>query len=232
MAKAKQASTKIKKKRWFKVFAPKIFGEAVLGESYVTDQQMLMDKCMTANLMSITGDMKKQNTNISFKVSGTRPEGATTDVVAYDLVPASIKRLVKRGNKAINESFLVKTKDEVTVRIKPMVFTRSKSKSSISNTIRKTIRASLTKKVASLLYYNLVNDLISHKIQRSLRDDLNKIYPIRTSEIRAMKKVSGEAKKEAEKPAPKKEAPKPAEKKAAPKKEEKPAPKKAEEKSA
>lgn len=199
MAKAKQTSAKIKKKRWFKVFAPSIFGEALLGESYVVDQQTLLDKCMTVNLMSITGDMKKQNTNISFKITGIRPEGASTEVIAYELVPASIKRMVKRGNKAIHESFLVKTKDNVTVRLKPIIFTRSKSKGSISTMIRKIIRSSLTKKVSALGYYSLVNELVSHKIQRALKDDLNKIYPIRTSEIRAMKKIDGEALKEAEK---------------------------------
>lgn len=196
MAKAKQAAIKIKKKRWFRIFAPKLFNERILGESLVTDQNLLLNKYLTINLMALTGDMKKQSTDLTFRVSGLRPDGAFTEVVSFEVAPSAVRRLVKRGNKAIEDSFPVKTKDDVVVRIKPLVFTRTKSRGSVSTVIRKTMKAFLVKRISSSGYYNLVMDLIDHKVQKLMRDELAKIYPIRTSEIRVMKKVEGEIKGE------------------------------------
>jgi len=196
MAKAKQAAIKIKKKRWFKIFAPKLFNEKLLGESFVTDQNLLLNKYVTVNLMGLTGDIKKQGIDMTFRVSALRPEGATTEIISFELVPSAVRRLVKRGNKAIEDSFTVKTKDDVIVRIKPLVFTRTKSKGSTATQIRKTMKTLLIRRIQTIGYYNLIMDLVGYAIQRPLRDELNRIYPIRTCEIRIMKKISGEIKGE------------------------------------
>lgn len=196
MAKVKQAVAKIKKKHWFKIIAPKLFNERVLGESLVTDQNLLLNKYITINLMALTNDMKKQGIDITFRASTLRPDGAGTEIISFELVPSSVRRLVKRGNKAIEDSFTIKTKDDIVVRVKPLVFTRTKSKGSTQTQIRKAVKVFLIKEISSLGYYNAIMDLISYKTQRMLRDELNKIYPIRTCEVRFMKKISGDIKGE------------------------------------
>ena len=41
MAKVKKKILRAKKKFWFQVVAPKMFGEQVIGESYVNDAQLM-----------------------------------------------------------------------------------------------------------------------------------------------------------------------------------------------
>ena len=60
-------STKIKKKNWYQIVAPKIFNGAMLGETIVYDQNAMVGKTVTQNLMNLTNDSKRQNVNIKFE---------------------------------------------------------------------------------------------------------------------------------------------------------------------
>ena len=58
MAKAtKTAKTKIIKKRWIAIKAPKIFNSQVIGETYVADMQTVMGKTISSK-SDISGDLQ------------------------------------------------------------------------------------------------------------------------------------------------------------------------------
>ena len=61
MAKVKKKVLKAKKKFWFQLVAPKMFGGQVIGESYVNDPQSLKGRSVTVNLRVLTDDIKNQN---------------------------------------------------------------------------------------------------------------------------------------------------------------------------
>lgn len=210
MGKKRESKTKIKKKTWFKILAPKIFNGQVIGKTLLESAELMMGKPTTVSLMNMTGDMKKQGTVVKFKVVSVKPEGGLTEIVGYEILPATVKRFVKRQGKALSDSFECTTKDGVKIRIKPFVFTRNKAKGSAATQLRKTIKAVIMKKVKETRYDVLTSEIIFFKMQRKFKEDLNKIFPIRIADIRAFKKISGEA-KPVEEEKPKEEAPKAAE---------------------
>ena len=180
---AEQVS-KIKKKLWYPIVAPKMFENAVLGETIVYDPNAMIGKTLTASLMNLIHDVKRQNVNIHFKVVGVEDGKATTSIVGYQIVSSSVKRLVRRNSEKINLSFACDTSDNVMMRVKPIVITRSAVKGSVQAKLRHNIVNFLVKSIKKLTYEEFMQSIISHKLQESMREILNKIYPVKTCEIR------------------------------------------------
>ncbi len=191
------AKAKIMKKEWYPIVAPKIFGNAVLGETYVYEPEQMVGKGITRNLMGLTNDVKRQNINVSFKINNVQNGKAFADVISYYMAQSSIKRLVRKGVQKIDMSFSCKTSDNKDLRVKPLLITRALTTGSVATKIRKTAQDFLVKYITSITYDNLVNDLVNHKLQMALKSESNKIYPLRVCEIRSMEVVDLEKKAEA-----------------------------------
>ena len=181
-----EKSTKIKKKKWYSIIAPKIFRNVVLGETYLTEPNLALNKTITQNLMNLTYDVKRQNSNIKFLIDKVEGDKAYTKIIGYHMIPTSVRRLTRRRSEKIEQSLVCSTSDNKRVRIKPLIFARRLIKGSISAKLAKTIIEYLTKTISKVTYDNLINDLITHKLQNSLRERLKSIYPLRAVEIKSM----------------------------------------------
>lgn len=186
--------TKVARKEWYPILAPKMFQNAVLGETYVYEPQQIMGKGMVSNLMNLTNDVKRQNINIMFRVSSVQNGKAFADVIGYHMLQSSIKRMVRRNIDRIDMSFSCVTSDNKNLRLKPLLITRSATKGSVLAKMRRIAQDFLVKYVNSMTYDNFVNDIVSHKVQASLKSELNKTYPLRVCEIRCMEIVDMERK--------------------------------------
>jgi len=188
---------KIAKKEWYPILAPKIFQNAVLGETPVYDPQNMIGKGLTTNLMNLTRDIKRQNVNVNFRIVDVQNGKAFTDIIGYYMAPSSVKRLIRKNISKISMSFSCKTSDNKTLQVKPLLITRAATIGSVATKMRRNSQDFLIKYIASITYDNLINDMVNHKMQSSLKREMNKIYPLRVCEIRSMEIVDLEKKKEA-----------------------------------
>ena len=92
--------------------------------------------------------------------------------------------MVRRNNVKIDMSFTIKTADNMNVRIKPLLLTKSDTVNSIATKIRRITQDMITKNAAKSQFDELMSDLVTHKLQSALRDLIKKVYPLRTCEIR------------------------------------------------
>lgn len=191
----KQRSSKLRKKKWVNVLAPKMFGEQPLGESYVYETESLVGRFINFNLMTLTNDFKKQNIYIKFQIKSLQGSNAVTEIVGYRLIPSAIKRMIRRDSKKIEESFIAETQDKVKVQIKSIIITRMKVKSSVSKAIRAELKESVARYLKKTNFERLVSEIISNKLQSTINSRLSKLYPLRFT-ITSVKKLSGEAVKE------------------------------------
>ncbi|MEK6867254.1 MAG: hypothetical protein AABX98_00385 [Nanoarchaeota archaeon] len=182
----KKALLSKKKKSWFQILAPDIFGKAVIGETIIEDSKQLMGKCIELSLMSLTGDMKKQNVSVTFRVDKVLEGKGHTQLISYDLSPASIKRLVRRGRMRVDASFVCQTKDGVKIRVKPFLLTAHETNKSILSSLRKYASAFIATYVSLYDYDVIFKDIVSGKLQAGVRQAVHTIYPIRSSEIRIL----------------------------------------------
>ncbi|HLC50484.1 MAG TPA: hypothetical protein VJI97_03585 [Candidatus Nanoarchaeia archaeon] len=181
-----QQVAKIKKKQWFSIVAPKQFENSVIGETLVYDPQAMIGKTLSHSLMNLTGDVKKQNISIHFKVTEIEGDKAKTSIVGYELAASSLKRFVRRNSEKIILSFVCETADKVYLRIKPLIITRGDVKGSVAARLRHMLTQYVVRTVNKLKYDELINDMITHKFQSAIREGLHKIYPIKICEVRFM----------------------------------------------
>ena len=175
---------KLKKKQWYQIVAPKQFENAVIGETMVAEPQAMLGKRLSHSLMNLTNDVKRQNVNIHFKVVEIEGDKGKTSIIGYQIIPSSVKRFVRRNSEKMDLSFTCETADNVFLRVKPLVITKADVKGSIAAKMRNSIVQFLIKAIKKMTYDEFLNELISHKLQSQIRENFNKVYPLKVCEIR------------------------------------------------
>ena len=119
--KAAKALAKSIKKRWCNIVSPEMFRDFVIGETFVAEPSSIVGKTLSINLMTLTNDIKKQNINLKFLVNKIQNDTGIANVIGYELVPSSVRRLVRRGKERIDPSFVCHTSDIIMVRVMPLM---------------------------------------------------------------------------------------------------------------
>ena len=151
MAKPTQ-STRKRKKIWYQIVAPNIMNNEPLGETNVYDKEQIPGKTLRLNLSTITNNMKRQNLDVTFKVTTVVENKAITTITGTALTSSFLKRLVRRGRDKIDDSFTVKTKDQKVIRIKPFITTMNRTSKSVNSKIRLEARKLLAAQVKNKGY--------------------------------------------------------------------------------
>ncbi len=203
----KKVSVKKRKKNWYEIVSPDVLDNRFIGESLVYEAKELMGKTIKVNLSTLLNDMKKQGIDAGFKVISIKDNKAITDITGIYQTNSSLKRLVRRGRDKVEDSFLARTKNNKTVRIKPIIITNSKTTKSAITTIRLEAKKLLLRKAKSTNHDAFFKELIHQRIQKELKDILSKIYPLRFVDIRQAYLEDPKLKKveEVQEEAPKKE---------------------------
>ena len=165
-----------------------------------TDIRMLEGRTIKLSLSKITRNIKDQNKKITLKVNKYSESTAQTFVKKIQIPDASIKRFVRKGTTKIADSFLALTKDQKTIRIKPVVITRNKITGKQKKFLRKKVRISIKKMVSEYTYDDLIQAIVFQRFQKEIRNlGLKKISPVKYSDIRTIELLSKEEIKKAEK---------------------------------
>ena len=187
MVKARAVVTaKVKKKAWHTIIAPKEQNNVLLGETYVSEPQVAIGKTVHANLRTITDNMRDQSVYLKFKITQLAGQNLQTEVTGYYMTPPSLRKLTRRSSLRIDDSFVVSTKDDKKVRIKPIAVTRNDTVHSIGTTIRREMQNFIAREVAKIDFKELIIMLMSHQLQGAAKKKLSKIYPLRALEIKVL----------------------------------------------
>ncbi len=184
-----QIAVKKKKKIWFTIVSPKEFGDFNIAETPAYEPNQLVGRVVKVSLMDLTGDAKKQNVQITFKINSVKEKTAHTELIRYELMPSYVRRLMRKERAKVEDSFVVQSKDNLKVRVKPFIITKAKTKRSVLTAIRKKTREIISDFLREQRYYDFVSEVISTKTQKSLREQLKKIYPIATLEFKIVERL-------------------------------------------
>jgi len=187
MAKTQTASKKIKKKKWFPVVAPKILGGKIIGESLLTDSSLMKNRLLTVNLMNLTGDPKKQNTNVQLHIKNVKDGQGHTEIVKIERLNSFIKRMVRRGRKKIDDSFLGTSGDNKRTRIKTLVITNNYVVHSVATKLRMELRKQIKDILKKSTFEKMVDEILKGAILKELKGKVSKITPVRVVDIRSLK---------------------------------------------
>lgn len=181
-----------KKKKWFKIFAPEILQKAVMGETPAFEAKELVGRPVAVNLMTITGNARQQDINLSFRITKATPEGGETELIGYEILPAAIKRVVRGKKTRIDDSFLCKTKDGKVVRIKTFLLATNQVNRSMETLLRREAREALVRMAADADFDALVQMAVEERLQKPVREQLHKYHPLSVCDIRKLELVLDE----------------------------------------
>lgn len=205
LKKKTKQTIRVKKKSWIKIFSPKNLGSNEIGETYVEDLNTCIGRCVKVNLMQITGDIKSQTFDVKFEIIKANENKLETRIIGYYFSSSAVKRLIRRNISRIDDSIVVRTKDNYLVRVKPLMITKKKIPKSLQYSLRMNLRKELINFINNSDYENLFSNIIKYQLQKELREKLNKLYPLKNLEIRILEEIKNKNTKETEQPKKKEE---------------------------
>lgn len=179
-----KAALLVKKKVWMPIIAPALFNNQPIGEMYLAEDQSAVGRKVTVSMMVLLGDPQRQNVHMTFEVAKQENGQLLTKVHGFSITPVAVRKMMRRARDRIDDSFMVKTQDGVSIRAKPVLITRARAKGGVLADLRKQLRLNVIRTINKLTFLDLVRDLVAHKYQRDLQDSLRKIYPLQVCEIR------------------------------------------------
>jgi len=187
-AAAKPAARKVKDrwkaKEWYKIHAPMMFNQALLGETPSADATSLIGRMTEVTVHDLTGDFSKMHVKLKFRVDDVRGFEAHTVFVGQDLTSDYIRRLTRRKKTKTDHVIDVTTKDGYKIRIKPMSITDKRIQASQESAVRNLMTAEAQKAAAEMTISDLVKSIISGDMSRMLSNVSKVIVPIKRVEIR------------------------------------------------
>ncbi|MFC1800874.1 hypothetical protein ACFLZB_00205 [Nanoarchaeota archaeon] len=185
MAKVKaKVTTKVKKKYWFPIIAPKQFHNKELGEIHLINPEKAINRTLRINLQNLTESMRDQNVYIKFRITSASGNNLNTEPIGYFMVPASIKRMVRRHSDRIDESFVIETADKKKARFKFILVTLNNTKRSVNTSIRKALLENISQEIPKMTFEEVLSKLIPHRLQNELKKKLSKVYPVKIVEVK------------------------------------------------
>jgi small subunit ribosomal protein S3Ae len=189
MVKRDTTQLKWKKKKWVDIEAPEIFKSVSLGHAMAEDQTKLVGRVIQANMMNVLKHPKMQSISMKFRITEVKELKGTTEPISYVMAPSAIKRLVRSRRDRIDDSFIVQTKDERKVRVKPILITHSNNSAAQRTQMRGILREQLATETAKRTYEEFVRDVVKNDLQKSIKSALAKVAPVRTIDMRAFQLV-------------------------------------------
>ncbi len=186
------------KKRWYDIQAPAVFNNQSLGQTYVWEDEALPGRIVSVNLMTLTGNPKKQSMAVHFAITNVAEGVAKTKTIGIEMQPGSLKRLVRRGRSKVADSFESKTKKGQRVRVKLIAMTRTRADDAVQRAVRSKARTLIAESLSKYSFDTIVNDVANMRLQKHLKDQLSAIFPIRSVDVRALRYTQGDSEEEAE----------------------------------
>lgn len=182
----------VKKKVWYRIIGPKMFGQMELGETYLSSPEEAVGRKVKINLKDITGNVKDQNAYVCFKLDAIEGTTLKASAIGYELTATHVKKLVRKNTDRIDDYFNFTTKDGKNIIIKTLIITQSKAQRSVRGQLRKKLSDFLAEEAKNSTFDALVDNLATRKIQMTLKKILYKIYPVNEVAVRvlALKKSS------------------------------------------
>jgi small subunit ribosomal protein S3Ae len=186
--KGKTASRKVKDKwkakEWYKVYAPAMFNQVLLGETPSADPANLVGRTTEATVHDLTGDFSKMHVKIQFRISDIRGFDAHTVFTGHDLTSDYVRRLTRRKRTKTDHVVDVRTKDGYLVRVKPMSVAEKRIQSSQESALRAIMEEEVRKQVTEMTISDLVRTIISGDLAKNIARSCKVIVPIKRVEVR------------------------------------------------
>lgn len=171
-------------KGWYKMYAPAMFNNIVLGETLSDSSSKLIGRYVEATVQELTGDMTKPHIKLYFKIDSVKGNEASTVFVGQNLTSDYVRRLTRRRKEKIDIVCDVITKDNCKLRVKPLAVAEKRIQAGQEKAIREIIKKVTEENASSKTLGEFVKCVISGELAGTIFERCKVIYPLKRIEIR------------------------------------------------
>lgn len=183
---ARKAGKKVdafRAKNWYQIMAPAEFNRANIGETLADEPSKMMGRVIESTLGDVTGDWTKQNIKMIFRIEELGGNIAYTSFIGHELTRDYMRSLVKRRTSKIDANIVVTTKDGFKVRVKPIVLTVKRARTSQIESIRQIMIDVVNKRGSEIGFTDFISEVVTGKVASEIYKNTKNIYPLRRVEI-------------------------------------------------
>lgn len=184
-AEARKQRDKWKSKRWYTIRAPRFpWDFKNIGETLGESDEHILGRVYSMTLQEFNGDFTKMHILLKFKVASCVGQDAITQFIGHEHQNDHIRRQVRRYRGKVDAVVDVVTKDGYLIRMKPMVITQNRVKTSVKQAIREKASETIRTTAAKMTYADLQKVMLSGELEESITKVVKVIYPTKTCIIR------------------------------------------------
>jgi small subunit ribosomal protein S3Ae len=186
----KKVRDKWRMKEWYDVYSPPYFGERVVAGIPCETPAALIGRVVETTLYDITDDFAHQSIKLYFLIVNTKDHKAETILKSHEYATDYLRSLVRRGSTRLDGIFNATTKDQFSMRISVVAFTRDRINPSQEHGVRQIMRQVVDEKATGLNYEQLSQEIVLGKVGSDIYNLAKKIAPLRHIGVRKSKIVS------------------------------------------
>ena len=174
---------KWKTKKWFTVLAPATFNNAVIAHTPGEEAEGLMGRTVHVSARDLTGNIKKNQLMLAFKVNNVQGLNAFTRFDAIEVQPSALRRLVRRRSTKVESVDNVMCKDGVRARIKSVALSANKISRPQQAAVRRILHAESAEFAAGVDFEALLNLCATSEPIVKAIDKARKIAPMKRVDV-------------------------------------------------
>ncbi len=181
---AQSKKDKWKSKNWYSIKAPDMFNRAKIAEALSDEPEKLIGRTTEVTVQDITGDFSKMHIKVKLKIFDVRGMDAYTVFVGHDMTSDYVRRMTRRKRTKTDVIIDVYTRDEYLIRLKPLIISERRIKSSQQSAIREIVLKTIEKYAGTRTISEVVKGIISGEMGKVTAVACKVIQPSQRVEIR------------------------------------------------
>ena len=174
-----------------------MFGERVIGDTPTTNPKNLIGRNMNVGLSELQGRHGRDFYRIMLIIDRVDEKAAYTRFNGYNALREHVTRIIRKRTQKVDSVMYLETKDKWKLQVSSMAVLNRNTEMSVRKLMRAHIEKCLVEKARNSSIDELVRDVVSANLQRSIKKSGTKIYPIRFFEVTKIE-VKGVPQKKAE----------------------------------
>ena len=184
-AAARKQKDKWKSKRWFTIRAPRFpWNFKRIGETLGEEEEYIVGRTYEITQQEFDGDFSKMHVKLRFSVTECVGQDALTEFVGHTHQSDHVRRQIRRYRGKVDGVVDVVTQDGYLVRLKPLLITEKRIKSSVKSVMRQKAKDVILTNASRKTYADLQKALLSGELEDEIRNSVKTVYPVRSAVIR------------------------------------------------
>lgn len=184
-AAARRQKDKWKTKRWYTIRAPRYpWDYKAIGETISETDNQVVGRIYELTQQEFDGDFTKMHVVVRFRVSEVLGSDALTEFIGHQHQNDHTRRQVRRFRGKVDDVVDVITSDGYLLRLKPLVITDRRVKTSVKEAIRSAVREVIVGFGAKSNFAALQKAMMGSDLENAIRDAAKAIYPVKSAVIR------------------------------------------------